>query len=349
MKILVTGGTGFIGIHTCVELLSEGHQIIIIDNLINSNLNTLKRLEQISNKKISSFLSAHADVVFLEGDIRDRGLLRKVFESSSIDSVIHFAGLKSLSESILKPINYFSNNITGSITLFEEMSKQNIKKIIFSSSAMVYGVPQSLPIYERFTTGETGNPYGRSKHYIENILKDIYASDSDWKISLLRYFNPVGAHASGLIGEDPNGIPSNLMPYITQVAAGKLKKLKIFGDDYPTPDGTGIRDFIHVVDLAKSHIAVVNALNTMNSDFNIFNIGTGKGYSVLEMVKTFERINNVKVPFEIVERRKGDIAESWMSPNHVNETIGWSAKYELEQMCLDAWNWQQKNPNGYKT
>jgi UDP-glucose 4-epimerase len=348
MKILVTGGLGYIGIHACVELLNENYQIIILDSLINTNLIALKRLKKITNKKISTVLSVDTDVIFIEGDIRDKEILKTIFKSYSIHSVIHFAGLKSLSESIIKPLTYYSNNVIGSATLFDVMSKNNVKKIIFSSSAMVYGAPKSLPIFEDFSTGEINNPYGKSKYYIENILKDIYSSDSSWKICLLRYFNPVGAHKSGLIGEDPNGVPTNLMPYITQVAARRLKTLKIFGNDYPTSDGTGVRDFIHVVDLARSHIDILNSMDSLNDNFNIFNIGTGRGISVLEVLNAFEKVNKVKVPFKIVDRRKGDIAESWTSSSHVNKTIGWKANYGLEQMCLDAWNWQLKNPNGYK-
>ena len=347
MKILVTGGAGYIGIHTCVELLNQGHQVVIIDNLINSKSIALERLAEISNKKLIFDLSKNADIVFFRCDIRDRSSLQKIFKTLKIDSVFHFAGLKSIKSSLKKPLDYYSNNVVGSIILFEEMAKANVKTIIFSSSATVYGNPKTLPINENFPTGDINNPYGRSKFYIENILKDIYKSDPNWKISLLRYFNPIGAHASGLIGEDPNGTPSNLMPYMTQVAAGKLKKLKIFGSDYPTKDGTGIRDYIHVVDLAQSHLAAFNSLSLANSDLNIFNIGTGKGNSVLEMVNVFEKTNGVKIPYEIVGRRKGDVAECWMSSKHVEEVLGWKAHYGVEKMCEDAWRWQHKNPNGY--
>jgi len=347
MKILVTGGVGYIGIHTCIELLNHGHQVVIVDSLINSNPIALERLARITNKKLSFDLTKDADILFHQCDIRDRSSIQKIFKFFKIESVFHFAGLKSITGSQENPLEYYSNNVSGSIILIEEMIEANVKKIIFSSSAMVYGNPKKLPIDENFPIGEINNPYGQSKYIIERILRDIYKLDSNWKISILRYFNPVGAHDSGLVGEDPIGVPSNLMPYICQVASGKLEKLKIFGNDYHTNDGTGIRDYIHVVDLARSHLAAFNLLSSVKSNISVFNIGTGSGTSVMDLVSAFEKINGVKVPYEFVEKRKGDVEECWMSSKYVEKSLGWKANYGVEKMCEDAWRWQNKNPNGY--
>jgi len=345
MKVLITGGTGYIGTHTCVELINQGHQVIVIDNLSNSTADTLTKVTEITQTE---------KIPFFQGDIRDRELLQKIFGTHKIDAVIHFAGLKAVGESIQKPLQYYNNNIAGTITLLEEMQQAAVKTIIFSSSATVYGNPKKLPIKETHSTGGTTNPYGQSKLIIEEILKDLYKSDSNWKIALLRYFNPVGAHPSGKIGENPNGIPNNLMPYISQVAAGKLEKLKIYGNDYPTPDGTGIRDYIHVVDLAKGHTAALNSLNTQKSPESelypdkrgysgilIVNLGTGKGYSVLEMVKAFEQASGIKIPYEVAPRREGDISECWASTEQAEQLLEWKATRNLQQMCDDTWRYQK--------
>jgi len=337
MLILVTGGTGYIGTHTCVELINQGHQVIVIDNLSNSTAETLIKVAEITKTE---------KILFYQGDVRDRELLQKIFKTHKIDVVIHFAGLKAVGESIQKPLQYYNNNVTGTITLLEEMEQAAVKTIIFSSSATVYGKPKTLPIKETHPTGGTTNPYGQSKFIIEEILKDLHKSDPSWKIALLRYFNPVGAHPSGKIGENPNGIPSNLMPYISQVAAGKFKKLKIYGNDYPTPDGTGIRDYIHVVDLAKGHTAALNALNTKKISKKriphrvlTVNLGTGTGYSVLEMVKAFEQASGKKIPYEIVPRREGDIAECYASTKYAEQHLNWRAENSLQQMCEDTWRY----------
>ena len=340
MKILITGGTGYIGTHTCVELINQGHQVVVIDNLSNSTAETLTKVTEITQTE---------KIPFYQGDIRDRELLQKIFNTNKIDAVIHFAGLKAVGESIQKPLQYYNNNVIGTITLLEEMQQAAVKNIIFSSSATVYGNPKTLPIKETHPTGGTTNPYGQSKLIIEEILKDIHKSDPSWKIALLRYFNPVGAHPSGKIGENPNGIPNNLMPYISQVAAGKLKKLKIYGNDYPTLDGTGIRDYIHVVDLAKGHSAALNALNTEETSEKralhrvlTVNLGTGAGYSVLEMVKAFEQASGRKIPYEIAPRRDGDIAECYASTEYAEQHISWKAENNLQQMCEDTWCYQKQ-------
>lgn len=342
MKILVTGGAGYIGSHTLVELSDAGYEFVVYDNLCNSSKVAIKRVEKIIKK----------EVVFVEGDIRDTDNLRNVFKRYDIDSVIHFAGLKAVGESVKKPLMYYQNNVCGSITLFEVMKEFNCKKIVFSSSATVYGDPKTTPIKEDFPVGATTNPYGRSKYIIEEMLKDLYKSDNSWKIAILRYFNPVGAHKSGLIGEDPNGIPNNLMPYISQVAVGKREYLNVFGDDYDTKDGTGVRDYIHVVDLANAHVKALeyfdnSRFSTLNSPL-ILNLGTGQGYSVLDMVKAFEKASGKKVPYQITKRRPGDIAKCYADPSYAKEILGWEAKRGVEEMCKDSWNWQSKNPNGYK-
>jgi len=334
MKILITGGTGYIGTHTCVELISQGHQVIVVDNLSNSTADTLFQVAKITQIELDK-------IPFYQGDIRDRELLKKIFNTHKIDAVIHFAGLKAVGESNQKPLQYYSNNITGTITLLEEMQQAAVKIIIFSSSATVYGAPIKLPIKEIHPTGGTTNPYGQSKFIIEEVLKDLHKSDSEWKIALLRYFNPVGAHPSGKIGENSNGIPNNLMPYISQVAAGKLEKLVIYGNDYPTPDGTGIRDYIHVVDLAKGHTAALNKLTTDNCKLITVNLGTGNGFSVLSMLKAFEKVSGKKIPYEIASRREGDIAECYASTEYAEQNLNWKAERTLQQMCEDTWNYQK--------
>ena len=341
MAILVTGGAGYIGSHTLIELHEGGFESIVYDNLSNASKESLKRVEQIIGKEIS----------FIKGDIRDKEQLREVFRQYNIESVIHFAGLKAVGESVQKPLEYYDNNVVGTLRLLEVMREFECKSIIFSSSATVYGEPELMPIKESFPTGSgITNPYGRSKYMIEEILKDLSISDSSWKIAILRYFNPIGAHKSGVIGEDPNGIPNNLMPYISQVTVGKLKELQIFGDDYPTVDGTGVRDYIHVVDLANAHVKAIEYIQKQDimQEPLIVNVGTGTGYSVLELVRAFEKMSEREVPKRVVARRAGDIAECYADPSHAKELLGWSAKYGIEQMCRDSWNWQSKNPNGYK-
>ena len=329
--ILCTGGAGYIGSHTCVELLQAGYAVVVIDNLCNSSAESLERVKQISGKSLA----------FHQADIRDSQALDHLFEKHSIDMVIHFAGLKAVGESTQIPLDYYENNIAGSINLFQAMKRHNAKRIVFSSSATVYGDPHKVPIKEDFPTSAT-NPYGRSKLVIEEILQDLFKSDSDWKIALLRYFNPVGAHASGLIGENPKGIPNNLMPYIAQVASGKLDCLNVFGNDYPTRDGTGVRDYIHVVDLARGHLAAMRYLEAKErGEVLVTNLGTGIGYSVLEMVSAFERASGVKVPYKIVDRRPGDIAECFADTAYAEQMMGWRAEFGLEQMCGDSWRWQR--------
>lgn len=334
MAILVTGGAGFIGSHTCVELLENGYDIIVVDNFVNSKPESLKRIKQITGR----------DFKFYETDLLDEAGVETIFADNTIEAVIHFAGLKAVGESVQKPLWYYHNNLTGTLILCKVMAKRNVKKLVFSSSATVYGNPASVPIREDFPLSTT-NPYGSTKLMIENILRDLYVPDHDWSIALLRYFNPIGAHESGLIGEDPNGIPNNLMPYIAQVAAKKLEILSVFGDDYNTPDGTGVRDYIHVVDLARGHIkAVEKVLGSTGVD--AYNLGTGHGYSVLDMVKAFSEVNGVAVPYKIAPRRPGDIAECYADPTKAKEVLGWQAEFDLEKMCRDAWNFMVKNPNG---
>ena len=334
MAILATGGAGFIGSHTCVELLENGYDIIVVDNFVNSKPESLKRIKQITGR----------DFKFYETDLLDEAGVETIFAENTIEAVIHFAGLKAVGESVQKPLWYYHNNLTGTLILCKVMAKRNVKKLVFSSSATVYGNPASVPIREDFPLSAT-NPYGSTKLMIENILRDLYVPDHDWSIALLRYFNPIGAHESGLIGEDPNGIPNNLMPYIAQVAAKKLEILSVFGDDYNTPDGTGVRDYIHVVDLARGHIkAVEKVLGSTGVD--AYNLGTGHGYSVLDMVKAFSEVNGVAVPYKIAPRRPGDIAECYADPTKAKEVLGWQAEFGLEKMCRDAWNFMVKNPNG---
>lgn len=335
-KVLVTGGAGYIGSHTVLELLEDGYDVVVIDNLSNSSTESLKRVEQLTGKSVT----------FIEGDITDRELLQKTFAVySEIDSVIHFAALKAVGESTQIPLTYYQNNVHGTLTLLEELEKAGIYNFVFSSSATVYGDPATVPITEDFPTSAT-NPYGQSKLMMEIILQDVAKANPNWSISLLRYFNPIGAHESGMIGEDPNGIPNNLMPFISQVAVGKREKLAVFGDDYSTPDGTGVRDYIHVVDLAKGHLKALDKIQ-FNKGVLIHNLGTGQGYSVLEMVKAFEQISGQSVPFEIVARRPGDIAECWASPEKSLNELGWKAEKGLEDMIRDTWRWQSQNPDGF--
>ncbi len=338
MNILVTGGAGYIGSHTCIELLAAGYTPIVLDNLCNSSTISLDRVKQITGQEIT----------FIEGDIRDSNILDQVFKQHQIYGVIHFAGLKAVGESVAKPFMYYDNNIAGSICLFDAMNRHNVKRIIFSSSATVYGDPATVPIEEDFPTSAT-NPYGRSKLHLEEILRDIYVSDKEWNIGLLRYFNPVGAHQSGLIGEDPNDIPNNLMPYISGVAVGRYEELSVFGDDYDTEDGTGVRDYIHVVDLAKGHVKALQAFeNNKVENLYTVNLGTGIGYSVLQMVNAFAKASNKDVAYKIVERRPGDIACCYANPALAKELLGWQADHDVEAMCEDTWRWQSKNPMGYE-
>ena len=342
MAILVTGGAGYIGSHTLIELHKARLESVAYDNLSNASKESLKRVAQIIRQEIT----------FVEGDIRNKEQLRELFSSYSIDGVIHFAGLKAVGESVQKPLEYYDNNVVGTLRLLEVMGEFDCKSIIFSSSATVYGEPNKMPIREEFPTGNgITNPYGRSKYMIEEILKDLSKSDSSWKIVILRYFNPIGAHESGLIGEDPNGIPNNLMPYISQVAIGKLNELQVFGDDYPTVDGTGVRDYIHVVDLANAHVKALEYLQkqAVMPEPLIVNVGRGQGYSVLELIRAFEKVSGVKVPYRIVGRREGDVAISYADATLAKKKLGWVARYDIEKMCADSWNWQKKNPNGYET
>ncbi len=333
MAILLPGGAGYIGSHTAIELLNSGKEIVIIDNYSNSKPEVLESIKKITGKDFKSY----------NIDYRNRKELEKVFEENNIEAVLNFAGYKAVGESVQKPLEYYDNNIIGALILLETMRKYNVKKFIFSSSATVYGDPETIPITENCKTGGTTNPYGTTKLYIEQILKDTYASDNTWDICILRYFNPVGAHESGLIGEEPQGIPNNLMPYIVRVAAGILPQLSIFGDDYNTPDGTGVRDYIHVVDLAKGHVLALQKLEKENQGLYIYNLGTGKGYSVLDMVKTFEKATNQKVPYKITQRRPGDIASCYADPQKAKQELGWEANKTLEDMCRDSWEYIKKN------
>ena len=335
MKILVTGGAGYIGSHTCIELIKAGYDVVVVDNLCNSSLESLRRVESLVG----------CNIPFHEVDVRDKAALTQVFKQHSIDGVIHFAGLKAVGESVEKPIEYYDTNVGGTFILANVMREFGCKMFIFSSSATVYGDPRTVPIKENFPLSVT-NPYGRSKLMVEEFLQDVFVADDRWHIVLLRYFNPIGAHKSGLIGEDPNDIPSNLIPYISQVAAGKLEKLSIFGGDYDTSDGTGVRDYIHVVDLAKGHIKALQALKNRPQVLTV-NLGTGNGYSVLDMVKAFEKASGKKVPYQIVGRRPGDIATCYADPAYAAERLGWKAECELDEMCEDTWRWQSMNPDGY--
>ncbi len=334
MAVLVTGGAGYIGSHTCVELLNAGEEIIILDNFYNSKPEALNRIRQITGK----------DFLFYEADLLDKAAIERIFSENSIDSVIHFAGLKAVGESVQKPILYYHNNITGTLNLCDVMQSHNVKKIVFSSSATVYGSPKSVPIDETFPLSTT-NPYGSTKLMIEQILRDIYIADKEWSIALLRYFNPIGAHPSGLIGEDPNGIPNNLVPYIAQVAVGKLECLGVFGNDYPTHDGTGVRDYIHVVDLALGHLKALDKVRR-DKGADAYNLGTGKGYSVLDVVKAYEKACGKPVKYQIKPRRPGDIAECYANPKKAKEILGWEATRGIDEMCRDSWNFTLKNPQG---
>lgn len=335
LKILVTGGAGYIGSHTCIELIKSGYEVVVVDNLCNSSLESLKRVEKLADSHIP----------FHKVDVRDKSALTRVFEQHSIDGVIHFAGLKAVGESVEKPIEYYDTNVGGTFILAEVMHDFGCKTFVFSSSATVYGEPHTVPIREDFPLSVT-NPYGRSKLMVEEFLQDVFVADDSWYIALLRYFNPVGAHKSGLIGEDSKDIPNNLIPYISQVAVGKLEKLRVFGGDYDTPDGTGVRDYIHVVDLAKGHVKALQALTNTPQILTV-NLGTGNGYSVLEMVKAFEKASGKNVPYEIVDRRLGDIATCYADPAYAAARLGWNAECELDEMCEDTWRWQSQNPNGY--
>jgi UDP-glucose 4-epimerase len=335
-KILVTGGAGFIGSHTVVELLQAGAQPVVVDNFCNSSPVVLHRIAEITG----------VSPQFIQADIRDRDTLRQIFKDYRPEAVIHFAGLKSVGESVDKPLSYYQNNLSGTTTLCEVMAEAGCKRLVFSSSATVYGDPQSLPIKEDAHTSAS-NPYGRTKLFIEEMLRDLHAADPDWRIALLRYFNPVGAHPSGRIGEDPSGIPNNLFPFITQVAVGQRAKLSVFGDDYPTIDGTGVRDYIHVVDLALGHLSALERLSVAPGLLTC-NLGTGKGYSVLEMIAAFARVSGQSIPYQVVPRRPGDVAACWADPGYAKKELGWQAVMDLEQMCQDGWRWQQGNPDGYR-
>lgn len=337
MTILVTGGMGYIGSHTCIELLNRGMDVVIIDNLVNSSAEAGKRVERITGK----------GVTFYEADVRDRKTLDKIFNTHKIDCVIHFAGLKAVGESVEMPLEYYDNNIGSTITLLEAMKDHGVKDIIFSSSATVYSADNEMPLYETSKIGSCTNPYGWTKFMCEQIMRDYVKADPTWAVVLLRYFNPVGAHESGLIGEDPKGIPNNLMPYISQTAIGRFEYLRVFGDDYDTPDGTGVRDYIHVVDLAKGHVAAIDYMAEHRGE-SVFNLGTGTGYSVLDMVHAFENANGLKVPYRIVGRRAGDLAVCYCSPDKSARLLNWRAALNLEDMCRDSWRWQSMNPNGYR-
>jgi UDP-glucose 4-epimerase len=336
MKVLITGGAGYIGSHTCVELLNSGYEIVVVDSLINSKEESLKRVREITGK----------DLKFYKVDLLDKEKLENIFITENIESVIHFAGLKAVGESVVVPLRYYNNNITGTLTLCELMQKHGVKNLVFSSSATVYGDPHKVPIEEDFPLSAT-NPYGRTKLMIEEILGDLYKADSTWNIAVLRYFNPVGAHKSGKIGEDPNGIPNNLVPYISQVAVGKLKELSVYGSDYHTPDGTGVRDYIHVVDLALGHLKALEKLKS-NPGIESYNLGTGNGYSVLEMISAFANASGREIPYKLAPRRPGDIAACYADPSKAKIELKWSAKKGIDEMCADSWRWQLNNPNGYQ-
>ena len=337
MKILVTGGAGYIGSHTCVELLNAGYDVVVVDNLYNASAKALDRVREITGK----------DLTFYEADVLDAPKMDEIFKKEQVDCVIHFAGLKAVGESVVKPLEYYKNNINGTLVLCETMRKNGCKNIIFSSSATVYGNPAFIPITEECPKGTPTNPYGWTKWMIEQILTDLHTADPEWNVILLRYFNPIGAHKSGLMGEDPKGIPNNLLPYVAQVAIGKLKCLGVFGDDYDTPDGTGVRDYIHVVDLAAGHVKAINKIKE-NPGVKIYNLGTGKGYSVLDVVKAFSKACGHDVPYEIKPRRAGDISTCYSDASLAKKELGWEAKYDIDEMCEDSWRWQTMNPNGYE-
>ena len=337
MKIAVTGGAGYIGSHTIIELDKAGHSVVVVDNLVNSCEESLRRVAKIIGK----------EVPFVKADVRDAAAMDSLFKQYKFDACIHFAGLKAVGESVEKPLEYYENNMNATFVLLNAMRKANVKNIIFSSSATVYGNPAEIPITENCPKGQITNPYGQTKSMLEQVLMDLQKSDPEWNVVLLRYFNPIGAHPSGLIGEDPAGIPNNLMPYITQVAVGKLEKLHVFGSDYDTPDGTGVRDYIHVCDLAAGHVCALKAIER-KCGLAIYNLGTGHGYSVLDVVKAFERVNGVKVPYSIKPRRAGDIATCYCNPEKAYKELGWKAQFGIDEMCRDAWNWQKNNPKGYR-
>ena len=338
MRILVTGGAGYIGSHTCIELLEQGHEVVVVDNLCNSSKVSLERVEAITGKTVT----------FYEADLLDRDALDEIFDYEIIDAVIHFAGLKAVGESVSKPLEYYHNNITGTLILCDVMRDHKVKNIIFSSSATVYGDPAFVPITEECPKGVITNPYGQTKSMLEQILTDLHTADSEWNVTILRYFNPVGAHKSGLIGEDPAGIPNNLTPYITQVAVGKLKEVGVFGDDYDTPDGTGVRDYIHVVDLAVGHVKALEKMTSSESLVRVYNLGTGQGFSVLQMIEAFSKACGKPIPYSIKPRRPGDIAECYADAALAKKELGWEAEHGIDEMCQDSWRWQSKNPNGYK-
>jgi len=337
-EILVTGGAGYIGSHTCVKLIEEGYRVIVADNLSNGNAESLKRAEEITG----------SDIPLFEVDLRDRRALEKLFSDYDIASVVHFAGYKAVGESVEKPLLYYSNNVSTTVTLLEVMQNHGTKNMVFSSTCTVYGKPENIPVDESAKLNPA-NPYGRSKLMVEKILRDNFNARPEMSVSVLRYFNPIGAHPSGIMGEDPSGIPDNLLPYVSRVAAGQLERLQIFGDDYDTEDGTGVRDYIHIMDLAGAHVEALAELEPHDRFFEIYNLGTGRGYSVLEVVKTFETVSGRKIPYEITDRRPGDIDKTYADPSKANEKLGWSADQDLEEMCKDMWHWQKKNPNGYQT
>ncbi|MDO6476582.1 UDP-glucose 4-epimerase GalE [Alteromonas sp. 1_MG-2023] len=335
--ILVTGGAGYIGSHTVLQLLEQDYHVVVLDNLVNSSAESLRRVEKITGKQVT----------FVQGDIRDDNVLNTIFSQHQVNAVIHFAGLKAVGESVQKPLEYYENNMYGTLSLCKAMRKHNVMNLVFSSSATVYGDPVSLPLHEKMATGHPTNPYGMSKLMVEHMLTDLYKSDEQWNIVLLRYFNPVGAHKSGLIGEDPNGIPNNLMPYISQVATGKLEQLSVFGDDYDTEDGTGVRDYIHVEDLANGHLKALDRL-ALNMGLDVYNLGTGQGYSVLEMIKAFEETSGQTVNYRIAPRRSGDVAACYADPTLAAKELNWHAEKNLQDMCKDVWHWQSNNPKGYQ-
>lgn len=338
--ILITGGAGYIGSHTVLSLIEARKQVVVLDNLSNASVDSLVKIEQLTG----------ASIPFVEGDISDPNCLSRIFKEYRIESVVHFAGLKAVGESVEQPLRYYQNNVAGTLTLCQEMAKAGVFELVFSSSATVYGDPASVPILENFPTGATTNPYGTSKHMVERVLFDLATADPRWKIAILRYFNPIGAHESGMIGEDPNGIPNNLVPYISQVAVGKLEKLSVFGDDYDTADGTGVRDYIHVVDLANGHLKALEMLNSsVEGGAKAYNLGTGTGYSVLEMISAFEKASGKSIPYEIAPRRAGDIAQCYAEPSLARRELGWEAQRTIDQMMQDTWRWQSKNPDGYKS